>query len=108
MCWPQCALCGCAALKSARLTSPQAVSATVQNNKPKSELFLFFSTADAVDGGQDRAQLICLEPGREVGQVVALAEQNVIDLGPAPSLAAHLYKQQAIRGIAAEGETEAL
>ena len=53
---------------------------------------LFFSTADAVDGGQDRAQLIGLEPGREVGQVVALAEQNVIDLGPAPCLAAHLYK----------------
>ena len=69
MCWPQCALCGCAALKSAHLTSPQTVSATVQNNKPKSELFLFFSTADAVDGGQDRARLICLEPGREVGQV---------------------------------------
>ena len=107
VCWPQCALCGCAALKRAHLTSPQTVSATVQNNKPKSELFLFFSTADAVDGGQDRAQLICLEPGREVGQVVALAEQNAIDLVPAPCLAAHLYKQT-IRGIAAEGETEAL
>jgi len=39
--------------------------------------------------------------------VVALAEQNVIDLAPAPCLAAHLYKQT-IRGIAAEGETEAL
>ena len=38
---------------------------------------------------------------------VALAEQNVIDLAPAPCLAAHLYKQT-IRGIAAEGETEAL
>ena len=108
MCWPQCALCGCALLERAHLTSPQTVSATVQNNKPKSELFLFFSTADAVDGGQDHAQLIGLEPGREVGQVVALAEQNVIDLGPAPSLAANLHKQQAIRGIAAEGETEAL
>ena len=83
------------------------MSATVQNNKPKSELCLFFSTAEVVDGGQDRAQLICLESGREVGQVVALAEQNVIDLGPAPCLAAHLYKQT-IRGIAAEGETEAL
>ena len=63
VCWPQCALCGCAALKRAHLTSPQTVSATVQNNKPKSELFLFFSTADAVDGDQDRSQLICLEPG---------------------------------------------
>ena len=73
----------------------------------ESELFLFFSTADAVDGGQDRAQLICPEPGREVGQVVALAEQNAIDLVPAPCLAAHLYKQT-IRGIASEGETEAL
>ena len=107
--WPQWALCGCAALKRAHLTSPQeAVSATVvQNNKPKSELFLCFSTADADDGGQDRAQLICLEPGREVGQVAALADQNAIDLVPAPCLAAHLYKQT-IRGIAAEGETEAL
>ena len=36
VCWPQCALCGCAALKSAHLTSPQTVPATVQNNKPKS------------------------------------------------------------------------
>ena len=35
VCWPQCALCGCAALKRAHLTSPQTVSATVQNNKPK-------------------------------------------------------------------------
>ena len=42
VCWPQCALCGCAALKSAHLTSPQTVPAAVQNNKPKSELFLFF------------------------------------------------------------------
>ena len=33
--------------------------------------------------------------------MVALAEQNVIDLAPAPCLAAHLYKQT-IRGIAAE------
>ena len=105
--WPRCALCGCAALKSAHLTSPQTVSATVQNNKPKSELFLFFSTADAVDGGQDRARLVGLEPGRDIGQVVALAEQNAIDLVPAPCLAAHLRKQT-IRGIAAEGQTEAL
>ena len=105
--WPRCALCGCAALKSAHLTSPQTVSATVQNNKSKSELFLFFSTADAVDGGQDRARLVGLEPGRDVGQVVALAEQNAIDLVPAPCLAAHLRKQT-IRGIAAEGQTEAL
>ena len=82
--WPRCALCGCAALKSAHLTSPQTVSATVQNNKPKSELFSFFSTADAVDGGQERARLVGLEPGRDVGQVVALAEQNAIDLVPAP------------------------
>ena len=105
--WPRCALCGCAALKSAHLTSPQTVSATVQNNKPKSELFSFFSTADAVDGGQERARLVGLEPGRDVGQVVALAEQNAIDLVPAPCLAAHLRKQT-IRGIAAEGQTEAL
>ena len=54
VCWPQCALCGCAALKRAHLTSPRTVSATVQNNKPKSELFLFFSIADVADGGQDR------------------------------------------------------
>ena len=107
MCWPQCALCGCVALKIAHLTSPQTVPATVQNNKPKSELLLFFSTADAVGGGQDRAQLICLEPGREVGQVVALAEQNAIDIVPAPCRAAHLYKQT-IRCIAAEGGAEAL
>ena len=97
MCWPRCTLCGCVALKSAHLTSPQTVSATVQNNKPKSELFLFFSTADA-------ARPVGLEPGRDVGQVVALAEQNAIDLISAQCLAAHLCKQT-IRGIAAEGQT---
>ena len=107
MCWPQCALCGCAALKSAHLTSPQTVPASVQNNKPKSELFLFFPTADAVDGGQDRAKLTGLEPDQLVGLVVALAEQNVIDLATAPCRAAHLYKQT-ISGIAAEGGAEAL
>ena len=46
--------------------------------------------------------LPALCPGREVGQVVALAEQNAIDLVPVPYLAAHLYKQTT-RGIAAEG-----
>ena len=90
VCWPQCALCGCAALKSAHLTSPQTASATVQNNKPKSRLFLFFSAADAVDGGQNRARLVGPEPGREVGQVFVLAEQNAIDLVHAPCRAAHL------------------
>ena len=80
VCWPQCALCGCAALKSALLALPQTVSATVQNNKPESELCLFFSTADAIDGGQDRAQLTGLEPDQLVGLVVALAEQNEIEL----------------------------
>ena len=57
-----------------------------------------------------RSELTChvdLEADQLVGPVVALAEQNVIDLAPAPCLAAHLYKQT-IRGIAAEGETEAL
>ena len=69
------------------------MSATVQNNKPKSELFLFFSTADAVDGGQDRAQLTGLEPDQLVGPVVAFAERNVIDLAPAPYLPEHLPRQ---------------
>ena len=83
------------------------MSATVQNNKPKSELFLFFSTADAVDGGQDRARLVGLEPGRDIGQVVALAEQNAIDLVRAPLVSSHTCKKM-IRGIAAEGQREAL
>ena len=48
-----------------------------------------------------------LEADQLVGPVVALAERNVIDLAPAPCLAATLYKQT-IRGIAAEGGTEAL
>ena len=47
------------------------------------------------------------EADQLVDPVVALAEQNVIYLAPAPCPAAHLYKQT-IRGIAAEGETEAL
>ena len=105
--WPRCALCGCVALKSAHLTSSQMVSATEQNNKPKSELFLLLSTADAVDVSRERARLVGLEPDRLVGQVAALAEQNPIDLVPAVVASSHTCKKM-IRGIAAEGQREAL
>ena len=105
--WPRCALCGRVALKSAHLTSSQMVSATEQNNKPKSELFLLLSTADAVDVSRERARLVGLEPDRLVGQVAALAEQNPIDLAPAVVASSHTCKKM-IRGIAAEGQREAL
>ena len=89
------------------MTSPQTVSETVQNNKPKSELFLLLSTADAVDVSRERARLVGLEPDRLVGQVAALAEQNPIDLVPAVVASSHTCKKM-IRGIAAEGQREAL
>ena len=76
-------------------------------NKARMDLLLSFSTADAVDIRSQLTRVVRLEADRLVGPVVALAGQNVIDLAPAPCLAANLYKQT-IRGIAAEGETEAL
>lgn len=66
-----------------------------------------FLDRSAVVVHDERARVVRLEPDQLVGLIVELAEQNAIDLVPAPCLAAHLRKQT-IRGIAAEGQTEAL
>ena len=76
-------------------------------NKAKMDLFLSFSTADAVDIRSELTRVARLEADRLVGPVVALAEQqNVIGLVRAVVASSHTCKVT-FRGIAAEGQTEA-
>ena len=75
-------------------------------NKARMDLLLSFSTADAVDIRSELTRVVRLEADRLVGQVVALAEQNAIDLAPAVVVSSHTCKET-FRGIAAEGQTEA-
>ena len=107
MWWPQRALFGCAALKSAHASSRQTVSAEVAENKPKSGLVRVFLDRSAVEVHAERARVVRLEPDQLVGLVVELAEQNAIDLVRAPLVSSHTCKKM-IRGIAAEGQREAL
>ena len=107
MWWQRCTLCGCAALRSAHLTSRQTVAYSAgSENKARMDLFLSFSTADAVDIRSELTRVVRLEADRLVGPVVALAEQNAIDLARAVVASSHTCKET-FRGIAAEGRTEA-
>ena len=75
-------------------------------NKARMDLLLSFSTADAVDIRSELTRVVRLEADRLVGPVVALAEQNAIDLVRAVVASSHTCKET-FRGIAAEGQTEA-
>ena len=75
-------------------------------NKARMELLLSFSTADAVDIRSELTRVVRLETDRLVGPVVALVEQNAIDLSHAVVASSHTCKET-FRGIAAEGQTEA-
>ena len=106
--WPRCALLGCAALKSAHLSSRQRVPRRALRKEPRSDFFSWFLNENEFELRHELTWHVDLGADQLVGPVVALAEQNVIDLAPAPCLAAHLLYKQTPRGIAAEGETEAL
>ena len=71
-------------------------------NKARMDLFLSFSTADAVDIRSELTRVVRLEADRLVGPVVALAEQNAIGLVRAVVASSHTCKET-FRGIAAEG-----
>ena len=58
-------------------------------DKARMDLLLSFSTADAVDIPSERTRVVRLEADRLVGPVVALAEQNAIDLVPAVVASSH-------------------
>ena len=75
-------------------------------NKARMDLLLSFSTADAVDIRSELTRVARFEDDRLVGPVVALVEQNAIDLSPAVVASSHTCKET-FRGIAAEGHTEA-
>ena len=94
MWWPQRALFGCAALKSAHASSRQTVSAEVAENKPKSGLVRVFLDRSAVEVHAERARVVRLEPDQLVGLVVELAEQNAIDLVPAVVASSHTCKRR--------------
>ena len=77
-------------------------------NKARMDLFLSFSTADAVDIRSELTRVVRLEADRLVGPVVALAEQNAIGLVRAVVVVASSHTcKETFRGIAAEGQTEA-
>ena len=63
-------------------------------NKARMDLFLSFSTADAVYIRSELTRVVCLEADRLVGPVVALAEQNAIDLVRAVVASSHTCKLQ--------------
>ena len=75
-------------------------------NKARTDLRLSFSTGCAVDIPSELTRVARLEADRLVGPVVALAEQNAIDLARAVVASSHTCKNT-FRGIAAEGQTEA-
>ena len=81
-------------------------SANSENKARMDDLLLSFSTADAVDIRSELTRVVRLEADRLVGPVVALAEQNAIDLVRAVVASSHTCKET-FRGIAAEGQTEA-
>ena len=83
------------------------MAADVAENKSKSGLVLVFLDRSAVEVHAERARVVRLEPDQLVGLVVELAEQNAIDLVRAPLVSSHTCKKM-IRGIAAEGQREAL
>ena len=76
-------------------------------NKARMDLLLSFSTADAVDIRSELTRVVRLKADRLVGPVVALAEQNAIDLVPAVVASSHTCKETFRGIIAAEGQTEA-
>jgi len=75
-------------------------------NKARMDLLLSFSTTDAVDIRSELTRVVRPEADRLVGPVVALAEQNAIDLVPSVVASSHTCKET-LRGIGAEGQTEA-
>ena len=76
-------------------------------NKARVDLVLSLSTADTVDIRIELTRVVRLEADRLVGPVVALPEQNAIDLAPAVVASSHNTCKETFRGIAAEGQTEA-
>ena len=76
-------------------------------NKARMDLLFSFSAADAVDIRSELTRVVRLEADRLVGPVVAIAEQNAIDLAPAVVASSHTTCKETFRGIAAEGQTEA-
>ena len=66
-------------------------------NKARMDLLLSFSTADAVDIRSELTRVVRLEADRLVGPVVALAEQNAIDLVRAVVASSHTCKKDVQR-----------
>ena len=78
--WPRCALLGCAALKSAHLSSRQTVPRRALRKEPRGDLFSWFLNENEFEIRSELAWHVDLEADQLVGPVVALAEQNAIEL----------------------------
>ena len=78
--WARCALLGCAALKSAHLSSRQAVPRRALRKEPRGDLFSWFLNENEFEIRSELTWHVDLEADQLVGPVVALAEQNAIEL----------------------------
>ena len=106
--WLRCTLCGCAALRSAHLTSRQTVTRRTLGIRRG---WIYFCPSRPLTRSKsvvNLPELFALRPigSSVVGPVVALAEQNAIDLAPAVVASSYTFKES-IGGTAAEGQTEA-
>ena len=78
--WPRGALLGCAALKSAHLSPRQRVPRRALRKDPRSDLFSWFLNENEFELRDELTWHVDLGTDQLVGPVVALAEQNTIEL----------------------------
>ena len=105
--WPRRALLGCAALKSAHPSSRQTVSRRALRKEPRNDLFSCFFIVNEFEIRNELTSHAGLDPDQLVDPVVELAEQNAIELVPAPLVSSHTCKET-FRRLCAEGQKEAL
>ena len=80
--WPRGALLGCAALKSAHLSSRQTVPRrALRRKEPRSDFFVCFLNENEFELRNELTWHVGLEADQLAGPVVALVEQNAIELG---------------------------
>ena len=80
MWWPRCALLGCAALKKNHLSSRQRVPRRALRKEPRDDLFLWFLNENEFEVRDELTWHVYFEADQLAGPVVALVEQNAIEL----------------------------
>ena len=78
--WPRCEHCDCAALKNARAGSRQKVPRRALRKETRSDLFSWFLNENEFELRNELTWHVDFEVDQLVGPVVALVEQNAIEL----------------------------